>query len=294
MSKHPWHQRLFWKVIPGRFFSIARFLKETRETYKDGRVGITEYLTEQSNPDEHYLRIHEADTTWGLNDIGTRLCFNQPPILAGLAEFVDKNKGSGRDWNAVETKCVGEGAPYCEFKIVPRPLDEVKEYLTAIDSSIVENISNRLMGHVKQFVNDQIPLGERVILGNGIHLQHLVLYVTLPAVISDRYRMAVRFGGAMAGKRLSEYLMEDLGLNEEETITQIINLLEYCKVGKVSVGETIRIKENSECYGIESTRPIHYFTSSFLNGVFVTVKNQHIKEMRCISIGDPYCEWEFR
>jgi predicted hydrocarbon binding protein len=106
--------------------------------------------------------------------------------------------------------------------------------------------------------------------------------------------VAVRFGGAMAGKRLSEYLMDKLGLSEDETIADIINLLEYCKVGNSSIAETIRIKENCECFCMESTHPIHYFTSSFLNGVFFTTKNQNIKEKHCISIGDSYCEWEFR
>lgn len=45
--------------------------------------------------------------------------------------------------------------------------------------------------------------------------------------------------------RLSEYLMEELGINAKN-IAQIINLLEYCKVGNFSIGETIRIKENCE------------------------------------------------
>jgi KaiC/GvpD/RAD55 family RecA-like ATPase len=32
----------------------------------------------------------------------------------------------------------------------------------------------------------------------------------------------------------------------------------------------------------------------FLNGLFSAVKNQHVKEVKCIAIDDPYCEWEFR
>jgi hypothetical protein len=30
------------------------------------------------------------------------------------------------------------------------------------------------------------------------------------------------------------------------------------------------------------------------NGFFSAVKNQHVKETKCIAMGDPYCEWEFR
>ena len=31
----------------------------------------------------------------------------------------------------------------------------------------------------------------------------------------------------------------------------------------------------------------------FLNGFFTAVKNQHVKETKCIAMGDPFCEWEF-
>lgn len=34
-----------------------------------------------------------------------------------------------------------------------------------------------------------------------------------------------------------------------------------------------------------------FFTTGFLNGLFSAVKNQHVREMKCIATGDPYCEW---
>jgi predicted hydrocarbon binding protein len=40
--------------------------------------------------------------------------------------------------------------------------------------------------------------------------------------------------------------------------------------------------------------PSCYFTTGFLNGFFSAVKNKHVKEVKCISMGDPHCEWEFR
>jgi predicted hydrocarbon binding protein len=40
--------------------------------------------------------------------------------------------------------------------------------------------------------------------------------------------------------------------------------------------------------------PCCLFTTGFFNGVFAAVTNQHVKETRCIAMGDPYCEWEFR
>ena len=29
-------------------------------------------------------------------------------------------------------------------------------------------------------------------------------------------------------------------------------------------------------------------------GFFSGIRNQHLKETRCIAMTDPYCEWEFR
>ena len=79
----------------------------------------------------------------------------------------------------------------------------------------------------------------------------------------------------------------------------IYRLLEYCKVGKVLSNETIRIEENCESIfcdkmlTIKLDEPGCYFTTGFLNG-FSAVKNLHIKETKCIVMGDPYCEWEYR
>jgi hypothetical protein len=36
----------------------------------------------------------------------------------------------------------------------------------------------------------------------------------------------------------------------------------------------------------------YFLTACFLNGLFSAVKNQHVKEIKCIAAGDPYCEWE--
>jgi len=63
-------------------------------------------------------------------------------------------------------------------------------------------------------------------------------------------------------------------------------------VGKVTVGETIRMKENCEAFGLEAEEPLCFFTTGFLNGLFSAVKNQRVREVKCIAAGDPYCEWE--
>jgi len=74
----------------------------------------------------------------------------------------------------------------------------------------------------------------------------------------------------------------------------VINFMEYCKVGKTTIGETIRIRENCESFGLEIGEPSCFFTTGFLNGLFSAVKNQHVREIKCIAAGDPYCEWEFK
>jgi predicted hydrocarbon binding protein len=105
-------------------------------------------------------------------------------------------------------------------------------------------------------------------------------------------------GGAKTGKQVGERLLE-AGLNEDEAVKRVLDFLNQCKVGNVSVDETIRIAENCESsqtklFTTKIKGPSCYFTTGFLNSFFSAVKNQHVKETRCIAMGDPYCEWEFR
>jgi predicted hydrocarbon binding protein len=111
--------------------------------------------------------------------------------------------------------------------------------------------------------------------------------------------MALRLGGAVAGKDVGESLI-DAGIGENDAVKRILHFLEYCKVGKVSIGETIRIVESCESlwskfWSTPDVRePSCFFTTGFLNGFFSAVTNQHVKETRCLGFGQPYCEWEFR
>jgi len=36
----------------------------------------------------------------------------------------------------------------------------------------------------------------------------------------------------------------------------------------------------------------YFLIAFFFNGLFSTVKKKHVREIRCIAAGDPYCEWE--
>jgi len=105
-------------------------------------------------------------------------------------------------------------------------------------------------------------------------------------------------GGARSGKQVGKRLLE-AGLSEDDAVKRILNFLNQCKIGKATVDETIRIVENCESAQTKLLMtkekvPSCYFTTGFLNGFFSVVKNQHVKETKCIAMGDPYCEWEFR
>ena len=195
-----------------------------------------------------------------------------------------------RDWNVVETKCVGRGDPYCEFKAVPGPIGELKGYLEAVDSDVVAKIHDRLMEQLVGFLVQSKPLPERPTLGNGVYMKEM-LHVTSLATLSERYRMALRMGGAKAGKEVGEHLME-AGVTGDEAIKRVIGFMEYCKVGKIEFGENIRMWENCESFGTETGQPSCNFTTGLLNGLFSTVKNQRVRESKRIAAGDPYCEWE--
>jgi predicted hydrocarbon binding protein len=121
---------------------------------------------------------------------------------------------------------------------------------------------------------------------------------TLPAIAGERYRMATRMGGARIGKKIGERLM-DAELRKEEVVKHLLNFLEHCNVGTVKLANTLVIGENCEAVQIKSyttkmKEPSCFFTTGFLNGFFVSVTNQHVREIKCIAAGDPYCEWDFR
>jgi predicted hydrocarbon binding protein/KaiC/GvpD/RAD55 family RecA-like ATPase len=256
------------------------------------RSGISEYLEDVSKTDEHYVRVYESSDCCGFENIGATIASYLPPSEAGALIAFEKG---GRDWNAVETKCIGLGDPYCEFKLVPGEIDELRDSLEK-DSGVVERIHERLIERLMEFLLHGKPLVERPRLGSDVHIHVAGHAMGLPNVAGERYRMAQRMGGARSGREIGKRLME-AGLKEDEAIKRVIDFMNYCKVGKVTLGETIRIRENCETIGTALffttiREPSCYFTTGFLNGLFSAVKNQHVREIKCIAAGDPYCEWE--
>ena len=260
-------------------------------TLNSERSCAIEYLEDISKTDEHYFRIHENSDCIGFENIGAAIASHIPPMLAGNCQVAEKGE---REWNAIETKCVGLGDPYCEVKVVPGEINELKSSLE-MDSSLIERIHERLTEHLMGFLLQGKSLVNRPKLGSDVHL-HVVLHgMGFLNLVGERYRRAQMMGAARSARKIGERLLE-AGLGEDEAISRIIDFLNYCKVGKVTRGETIRISENCESLRTRLfgriKEPSCYFTTGFLNGLFSAVKNQHVREVKCVAAGDPYCEWE--
>jgi predicted hydrocarbon binding protein len=299
----PLHMRLLLRFMPKNFSKpkdVKKLFKGMERSLggpKQERSGIVEYLEEVSKTDEHYGRIYESSECWGFENVGATMGFYMLPGAAGMIQAFESWQGLERDWNAVETKCIGLGDPYCEVKFVPGEIDELKDSLEK-DVSVIERIHQRLMHHLMEFLLYGKPLLERPTLGSQVNIHRVCHAMVFPALAGERYRMVLGMGGARSGKQVGERLLE-AGLSEDEAVKRVLDFLNQCKVGKVTVDETIRIVENCESsqtklFTTKEKVPSCYFTTGFLNGFFWAVKNQHVKETKCIAIGDPYCEWEFR
>jgi predicted hydrocarbon binding protein/KaiC/GvpD/RAD55 family RecA-like ATPase len=297
----PWYVRLLKPLVLPKSFSKVKDMKKLSKmgesNYKDERSGIMEYLEDASKTDEHYFRIYESSECWGFKDVGATMAFYLPPLSAGLIKGFESWRGLERDWNVVETKCIGLGDPYCEFKLLPGGIDELQDSLEK-DILVIERIHERLMHHLMEFLLHGKPLLERPTLGSMVNVHRVFHAMVFPALAGERYRMVLGMGGARAGKQVGKRLLE-AGLSENEAVKRVLNFLNQCKIGKVTVDETIRIVENCESsqmkmFTTKAKVPSCYFTTGFLNGFFSAVKNQHVKEVKCIAMGDPYCEWEFR
>jgi predicted hydrocarbon binding protein/KaiC/GvpD/RAD55 family RecA-like ATPase len=292
----PWQRRLLVKFLPENL-SHVKDMKKRLSPFaafcKQEGSGIVEYLDDVSKTDEHYFRVYESSDCWAFAGTGIAMAAYHPSNMAGMCEGFEKDS---REWNAVETKCIGLGDPYCEFKLVPGQIDELKDSLEAIDSTIMEKIHDRLMDRLMGFMLNGKPLADRPSLGSEIHLHAVGHAFSFPYLAGERYQMALRMGGSKVGREVGEHLMQ-AGLSHDEAVKRVIDFLKYCKVGKVTAGETIKIENNCESFYmklmmLKPEEACCYFTTGFLNGLFSAVKNQRVREIKCIALGDPYCEWE--
>jgi len=301
----PWPKSLLLRFMPKSFSKVKDVKKMFKRIMESGVLGgpkwenssIMEYLEDVSKTDEHHFRMYESSECWGFENVGTTMLFYTPPVHAGVIKGLESWRGLERNWNAIETKCIGLGDPYCEVKFVPGEIDGLKDSLEK-DISVIERIHERLMHHLLEFLLHGTPLLERPTLGSMVNVHNAMHAMVGPAQAGERYRMVLGMGGSRSGKQVGERLLE-AGLREDEAVKRILNFINQCKVGKVSMDETIRIVENCESsqrnlFTTKEKVPSCYFTTGFLNGFFSAVKNQHVKETSCMAMSDPYCEWEFR
>jgi len=302
----PWPKSLFLRFMP-KSYSKVKDMKWLAWGMNSGlgpgdpkfeNSFIVQYLEDASKTDEHYFRLYESSECWGFENVGATMLFYAPPVLAGAIKAFESLRGPERDWNAIETKCIGLGDPYCEVKFVPGEIDALKDSLEK-DISVIEGIHQRFMHHLMEFLLHGKPLMERPTLGSMLNIHNAAHAMVFPALAGERYRMVLGMGGARSGKQVGERLLE-AGLSEDEAVKRVLDFINQCKVGKASANETIRIAENCEgscwrgqIFTTKGKGPSCYFTTGFLNGFFSAVKGQHVKETKCIVLGDPYCEWEF-
>ena len=278
------------KFLPETFREVKDMKKASKLMRREMKIGngIPQYLEEASRKDEHYVRVYENPACWGFDNIGARLDFHGCGMTAGLLTGLERKGGY---WNIIETKCIGLGDPYCEYKVVYGELDELNAYLNAVNSTVTEKVYGRLMEHISLFLLHGKPLPERPTQGNGVWFHRVHHVTSLPALFSERYCMALRMGGTKVGRDIGVRLI-NAGVDGDEAIRRIIEFMNYCKVGKVVLGETVKITENCENFGLATGELSCFFTTGFLNGLFSSIKSKRVREIKCCAAGDPYCEWE--
>jgi predicted hydrocarbon binding protein/KaiC/GvpD/RAD55 family RecA-like ATPase len=295
MMEHlSWPYKLLFKAYMPKSLSSTKDMNKVMSRFlgmgEQFGIGKVEYADDASREDEHYFRLYESSSCWGFENVGAQLAFHDCGEWAGSLKALEQGE---RDWNVVETKCIGLGDAYCEFKAVPGLMAELRDSLQTIDNAVVDKVHDRLMSQLTGFLVADKPLIERPRLGGGVSFHEMHHVTGIPALFSERYRMALRMGGARAGKVVAEHVL-DAGVGEDQMITRVIDFMEHCHVGKVIAADTIRMWENCETFGLDTGEPSCFFTTGFLNGLFSVARSQRVREIRCIGAGDPYCEWEIR
>ena len=277
--------------MPKSFSEVKNMKKMNKQFFKnfeiDFRIGKLEYLENISKTDEYYFKMSENYECWGLGNVGSTLAMVRPAMLAASLTGFDSE---GRDWNMHETKCVGLGDPFCEFKVISGGIDEIHASIRKKRETI-ELVNTQILDKLLDFLLQKGKLIERPTLGRFVHI-HDLQRVTRSAISIKKLQLIFRMGGAKAGKIIGEKLINS-GQTKKEALNQLVKLIEYCKVGKMSINDTVKVYENCERFGSKTKGPSCHFTTGFLNGFFSTIENRHLIESKCLAAGDPHCEWEF-
>ena len=256
------------------------------------RYGRIEYLPDKSQVDEYHYRIYENSDCWDLENIGSTIASYLPPAMAGQFMGLESKI---RTWNAIETRCIGLGDPYCEVKLIPGSSKTAHDQLER-DPETVSRIHKHLIRKYISSIRDHQLLSARPEFGPDIHLQIPFHNFGFAHIAGDRSRMALRMGGVISGKELVEGLLA-AGMDPDGIIEKIFESFKTLKTGIITrIDNRIVIEENIEpmrTWYMTKIRDLScYFTTGFLNGIFRTAYDLHIKETKCLAAGDPHCEWE--
>jgi predicted hydrocarbon binding protein/KaiC/GvpD/RAD55 family RecA-like ATPase len=285
-------------IIPDDFTSIKNMKRLWRfgMPYKVGseleNSGKITYLPDSSQEGAHVYRIEDSSDCYPLKGVGTVLASHLPPSMAGQ---VFSMEGKKRDWNAIETKCIGLGDPHCEVTLVPGEIDGLQATLQK-DGPTVERIHQRLIKIISESILSESSSAARSQQSNAVHLHVSFHAFGFPHIAGRRAQTAIRMGGAKAGREVAAHL-RNAGLTSKEALTKLVFYLERIRAGYVHADETrFRIEENIEplrtYYMTDIREPSCFFTTGFLNGFYNILFEKHVRERRCFAAGDPFCEWE--
>ncbi len=70
--------------------------------------------------------------------------------------------------------------------------------------------------------------------------------------------------------------------------------MNYCKIGKVSFTDAVRIEKNYEDLGEVTGDRSCYFTTGFLNGLFMVLEGKRVHQVKQNGTDGRVNEWELR
>ncbi len=130
-------------------------------------------------------------------------------------------------------------------------------------------------------VGAQSPHRSDTMLANAMDLTSLIIAIAKPGSAAQQERAAPGLDSPTA-----PYLFNSERFGPPER----------CAVGMSTASETARTRESCKSSSTVLFATIEeqssYFTAGFLSGLLSAVKNQHLKEEKCIGLGDPYRERE--
>jgi predicted hydrocarbon binding protein len=292
-SSVPWHLKLLTGLaLPKNFKSVKDMNRMTGffgKAFSDSGIGSWSYCSEESKEDEHHFHVYGNSSCWGLEKIGASTGFIQLGGLAGIIRAFEKEE---RDWDAIETHCIGKGDPYCELVFSPGTFD-VKNHLRSINFGVAQTVYSRLVEHLLGYLVLDKGLPARKGMAQTVFVDRMLALTSIPSLINTRYRRSLQFGGARLGIAVGNRMLQS-GLRPPEITQRVFGFLNSSKVGKVSAADDIRIEENCEITGLLSGERSCFFTTGFLNGLYYSISGQTVRETKCVGLGDPYCAWEVR